>query len=479
MTKKRKYLRRFLLALASPFLLFLLVCLFIYLPPIQNYLVRTATGMASEATGMDIHIRRISLRFPLNLVVDETTVTDKGDTLLYAGQLTAKVQLLPLLKKQVELDGLELKEARVNSGALLEGMQLYGQMGFCFLASHGVDLAPSTAIVNEVTFRDTQLTLCLNDTIAVADTTQTEPTLWKVHLQKMALENFDFRLLLPADSMDLQLSLQQAALTEGAADLHQGCYSATRFELKEARLRYDCGALPPLPTDSAAAPKRLDPNHLLLTRIHFAADSLYYAGNDIQAQLKELTLQEQSGLKLVQTSGQLLSNDQAISIPRLRLTTGNSTVELSASMDWAAAEARQTGAIRARLLAEIGKEDMMTLLAGQPETFVRQYPAEPLQLKAGIDGNLGRLQLTQLSLTLPSAFRATATGSIELPLDSLRRKGEMSLALECGQLQFLQALTGGILLPEGLALHGKASIDGPQTQAHVQEIGRASCRERV
>ena len=468
MTKKRKYLRRFLLALASPFLLFLLVCLFIYLPPIQNYLVRTATEMASEATGMDIHIRRISLRFPLNLVVDETTVTDKGDTLLYAGQLTAKVQLLPLLKKKVELDGLELKEARVNSGALLEGMQLYGQMGFCFLASHGVDLAPSTAIVNEVTLRDTRLTLCLNDTTAVADTTQTEPTLWKVRLQKMALENFDFRLLLPADSMDLQLSLQQAALTEGAADLHQGCYSATRFELKEARLRYDCGALPPLPTDSAAAPKRLDPNHLLLTRIHFAADSLYYAGNDIQAQLKELTLQEQSGLKLVQTSGQLLSNDQAISIPRLRLTTGNSTVELSASMDWAAAEARQTGAIRARLLAEIGKEDMMTLLAGQPETFVRQYPAEPLQLKAGIDGNLGRLQLTQLSLTLPSAFRATATGSIELPLDSLRRKGEMSLALECGQLQFLQALTGGVLLPEGLALHGKASIDGPQTQAHVQ-----------
>ena len=465
MTRKMKKYRWMLLALASPFLLFLIVCLLIYLPPIQNYLVQTATRMASESTGMDISIRRISLRFPLNLVVDETTVTDQGDTLLQAGQLTARVQLLPLLKKQVELDGLELKEARINSAGRIEGMQLYGQMGFCFIASHGVDLTPSTATINEVTLRDTQLTLCLNDTTA-ADTTQTAPAYWKIHLQKAALENVAFRLQMPTDSMDVQLALQEATLTDGWTDLYEGTYAATQFELKEASVRYDCGQ--PLPDDRAAEKKGLDPNHLLLTHIHMAADSLYYAGNDIRAQLRGLSLQEQSGLRVVQTSGRLISNEQVISIPRLLLTTDGSTVELSASMDWAAAEAQQTGAIHARIRADIGKEDLMTVLSGQPEAFVRQYPAEPLQLRAGIDGNLRQLRLTQLSLALPSAFRAAATGSIDLPLDSLRRKGELNLSLTCGDLRFLQPITGGFLLPDGLTALGKATLHGPQTEAQIQ-----------
>ena len=465
MTKRKKYLRWTLLALASPFLLFLTACVVIYLPPVQNYLVQTATGMASEATGMDISIRRIALRFPLDLVVEQTVVAQQGDTLLDAEELTVQVQLLPLLKKQVEVDGLGLKNARLNSAALIDGLRIDGEVGYCFIASHGVDLTPSTATVNEVTVRDTRLTLCLNDTTA-ADTTQTEPTLWKIRLEKAALENFRFRLLLPADSTDLQLSLQQAALTHGEADLHQGAYAAHLFELKDAAVSYDRGALP----NDSTARHTLDPDHLRLTDIHFAADSLYYAGNDIRARLRQLTLQEQSGLKLTQSSGTLVSNDQAISIPRLLLTTAHSTFELNASMDWAAAEARQTGALYARVRAEIGKEDLMTLLQGQPEDVVQHYPPQPLQLHAGIDGDLGQLRLTRLSLELPSAFRASASGSIDLPLDSLRRKGHLGLELECGDLRFLQPLTGGFLLPDGLAVHGTATLEGAQVQTSLHAL---------
>ena len=39
------------------------------LPPIQNFLVDKAAVYASEATGMNISVGRISLSFPLNLVV--------------------------------------------------------------------------------------------------------------------------------------------------------------------------------------------------------------------------------------------------------------------------------------------------------------------------------------------------------------------------------------------------------------------------
>lgn len=41
----------------------------LYIPPVQNLLRREVTAYASEATGMQIQVERIDLRFPLNLLV--------------------------------------------------------------------------------------------------------------------------------------------------------------------------------------------------------------------------------------------------------------------------------------------------------------------------------------------------------------------------------------------------------------------------
>lgn len=69
---------------------FIVLCILIYIPAIQNFIVDKATSYASQATGMNIHIQRISLSFPLNLVVHETTVTTPQDTLLNVERLTVK-----------------------------------------------------------------------------------------------------------------------------------------------------------------------------------------------------------------------------------------------------------------------------------------------------------------------------------------------------------------------------------------------------
>lgn len=47
-----------------------------------------------------------------------------------------------------------------------------------------------------------------------------------------------------------------------------------------------------------------------------------------------------------------------------------------------------------------------------PDEFVRHYPSVPLQVRAGIDGSLNNLRLTALSLTLPGAIRAEASGEM-------------------------------------------------------------------
>ena len=52
----------------------------LYIPPVQNLLRREVTAYASEATGMQIQVERIDLRFPLNLLVRGVEVIQQPDT---------------------------------------------------------------------------------------------------------------------------------------------------------------------------------------------------------------------------------------------------------------------------------------------------------------------------------------------------------------------------------------------------------------
>lgn len=98
---EEKYVRWTLWTIASPFILFIILCILIYLPPIQNFLVDKAAVYASEATGMNISVGRISLSFPLNLVVTNVDAASlHNDTLLSVRRLQVNVQLLPLLKSR-------------------------------------------------------------------------------------------------------------------------------------------------------------------------------------------------------------------------------------------------------------------------------------------------------------------------------------------------------------------------------------------
>lgn len=57
---------------------------------------------------------------------------------------------MPLLHQKVELDGMRLEGARVNTAGLIEGMTLRGKLDDMFVAAHGADLAKETLIVDNL-----------------------------------------------------------------------------------------------------------------------------------------------------------------------------------------------------------------------------------------------------------------------------------------------------------------------------------------
>lgn len=462
---KKRYIRWTLWTLATPFLLFFVLCVLIYLPPVQNYVVKKATVYASEATGMHITVGRISLSFPLNLVATEVEAASlHQDTLLSVQRLQVNVQLLPLLRKQVEVDGVALNGATVNSNDLINGLTVKGRVGELFIASHGVALDPETAVVDKVLLKDTDLSVCLNDTTA-ADTTATDTTYWKIRLDRIDLQNVSLALDMPLDSLSLRTSLQEASLRDGFVDLHRSAYTLRQFRIAGGQLSYENEAGRAL-TDTLPA-AGFDPAHVALTHMDVQLDSLHYEGQQMKAVIRQFAWQERSGLQLVSTEGRLESDGQLLRLPVLRLRTSDSYLEMNATLPWTLLEQPRRGNLSARLMADIGKPDVMRLAGHLDETFVQRYPTEPLRLRAGVDGDEQQLKLTALYAELPGALDISANGELNHWTDSVQRAGDFTLQAGTEDLKFLSALMPGVEVPYGLKLDGRLTMAGTRMGADL------------
>ena len=438
----------------------------LYIPPVQNLLRREVTAYASEATGMQIQVERIDLRFPLNLLVRGVEVIQQPDTLLSLESLNVRVQAWPLIKGKVEVDEVTLNQVAVNSAGLIEGMKIKGVLGRFFLQSHGVDLSNEIAIINQVDLSDTHVQLVMNDTTtAPKDTTASAPVNWKVDLHQLNLENVSFSMQLPADSMRMAAHIGEASVNDAQADLKNQFYSLKQFLLSGGSANYDTGAAKPV--------EGFDASHIAVRDIRIGLDSLLYKGRDMNAVLREFSMNERSGLSITSLAGRAYSNDSIICVPGLKLQTPHSEIDLSAHTYWELVNIPTTGRLSANLNAYIGKEDVMLFTGGLPDSFKEAYPFRPLVIRAGTDGNLKEMQISRFTVDLPGAFSLEGGGLLENLADSITRSGTVGVKMTTQNLNFLTALSGEapngtIVIPDSMDLVAKVDINGPAYKANLK-----------
>ena len=438
----------------------------LYIPPVQNLLRREVTAYASEATGMQIQVERIDFRFPLNLLVRGVEVIQQPDTLLSLESLNVRVQAWPLIKGKVEVDEVTLNQVAVNSAGLIEGMKIKGVLGRFFLQSHGVDLSNEIAIINQVDLSDTHVQLVMNDTTtAPKDTTASAPVNWKVDLHQLNLGNVSFSMQLPADSMRMAAYIGEASVNDAQADLKNQFYSLKQFLLSGGSANYDTGAAKPV--------EGFDASHIAVRDIRIGLDSLLYKGRNMNAVLREFSMNERSGLSITSLAGRVYSNDSIICVPGLKLQTPHSEIDLSAHTYWELVNIPTTGRLSANLNAYIGKEDVMLFTGGLPDSFKEAYPFRPLVIRAGTDGNLKEMQISRFTVDLPGAFSLEGGGLLENLADSITRSGTVGVKMTTQNLNFLTALSGEapngtIVIPDSMDLVAKVDINGPAYKANLK-----------
>ena len=468
---RRKWLKGALWVLLTPIVLFVILMILLYVPPVQNFIRKQATAIASDATGMNISVERIDLRFPLNLLVRGVQVVQSEadaadvqhpDTLLNLGSLNVSVQAWPLLQGRVEVNAITLQQVAVNSSNLLEGMHIKGTLGRFFLESHGIDLKKEDAILNNVELSNTHMQVMLADTTETPkDSTETAVN-WRIALHNLKLKNVSVDLQMPLDSMALGANIGDASIEDANVDLKRQFYGWRRFTLTESAVNYDSGMAAPV--------EGFDASHIALRDIRIGIDSVMACGRDMNAIIREFSMYDRSGLTVTSLTGRLFADSTLIRIPYLQLKTPHSDMDLTAQTYWKLVDIPTTGHLSARFNANIGKQDVLLFAGGLPETFKEAYPFRPLVIHAGTEGNLKQMQISRFTAELPGAFFLSGGGELWNLTDSLTRNGGLDFEMQTQDLNFLTGLTGvtpdgSIIVPDSMNLVARLGLDGPQCNA--------------
>ena len=449
------------IAVLTPLLLFAACTALLYFPPVQNWAVKQASAYASKQTGMDISVGKVRLRFPLDLSVEDVKVIQQNDslpqvrdTVADVGRVKVDVQFLPLLKKQVHIDALELHDVKFNTTNFVKSARVKGTVGQLRLESHGIDLKQELLKLDHAEISDARVDVALSDTVP-PDTTKSDNR-WRILADQLKVKNTDVTVHMPGDTLQVQAHLGQAEVSNGSFDLGSGHYQVGKLDLKESSVKYDNRFEP--------RQKGLDYNHLDLTDVSLGIDSLTYQEPKLDLQLRHASMKEKSGLQIDDLSGHVSMDDQRLRIPGMKLRTPESEVQMDLDMDLNTFSATTPGQLNGTIHAKLGKQDLMRFMGDMPQDFKRRWPNQQLSIDGVARGNMDRMQFAGLNLNLPGAFHARATGHVENLSDLKRLKADVDIDAKTQNIDFVKALLDKdmqkqLRLPP-TALNGNVKVDG-------------------
>ena len=438
----------------SPVLLFVLLTILIYLPPVQNWLVDKVAAYASEETGMEITVDHVDLSFPLDLGVDGIRVIHQPDTIADVERLVVDVQLVPLFGGKVIVNQLEIKNTQLNTNGFVEAAKVKGRFSRLFVKSDGIDLHRETVEVNGARLEDAQLDIALND--SVPEDTTTSQNRWKIHIDEARVQHSDIALHMPGDTMSVRMHMGSLTAREALVDLETETYTVQQVDWDNGALQYDQNFQPRI--------DGLDYNHLDLSHISIGIDSIYYHDPTLRLVMRHVALREKSGLQVTDLTGPVEMENGTLRLPKFHLKTPDSEIAVEMDMPLNLMDSIAPGQLQLRLRAQVGKKDVMVFLADMPQGFRDRWPDSPLQVEGALSGNMQHMEFSDVEMTLPSAFHATVTGYADHLDNPKQLRADVQFQAQGGDLSFLvqmlpRQMQRDYRIPNGIRAEGRVKAD--------------------
>ena len=448
--------------LLSPVLLFVILTVLLYLPPVQNWAVDKVAAIASEKTGMDISVGHVKLAFPLDLQIDDFKMIQQPDTIADVERMIVDVQLLPLFDKQVVINELEVNNTKLNTSNFVEAALVKGSFKRLYVSSKGIDLDKQTVEVNGARLEDAILDVQLND--SVPEDTTTSVTLWKINIDSVVVSRSDLTLHMPGDTMSVKAHMGTLTAREALIDLGTETYTVGSVDLVNGAVSYDQNFEPRV--------DGLDFNHIDLTHPNVGIDSIYYHDPTLRLHMRHLALKEKSGLEVTDLSGPIVMENGSIRLPKFRLKTPESDIYVEMDMPLSLMDAVDPGKLRLRVDAQVGRQDLMRFMGDLPKGMRDRWPYYPLSVKGALKGNMDFMEFKDLDIDLPTAFSAHADGFVANVTDMKRLRADVQFKARTQNLGFVMAMLPRDIqrdyrLPP-MSAEGRVKVDGAHYTANIK-----------
>ena len=513
-----KYTFRTLLVIL---LVLMLVPALLYIPAVQDFVRGKAVGYASRTLGMDLSVERLRLSFPLRLSVDNTLLTDKGDTLLSCGHLSLEVAVWPLLRKEVAVRSLELAKLAAHYRDSTAGMDLKVAAGQFAVNDCRVGLPAKTVGISRIALTDGDVFLNTAESASAEKADSAAALPWQIDVGKLTVANLafgmrtapavtDLSVRLPDGEVDScrvlldsrQVSVKSILLNRGGyayltapADAGEKAPDKTATQGKAAHpdktaaadnassphdAAADDGEAPALPWTVRVGSVTLndnsleygtlhhrpaagfDPAFIVLSPLDLSVDSIYNRGADIALRIRRLAFTERSGLSVRNAAGAFAMDSTGISLSGFELATPLSGVRAEAHAGAGIMRMAPDTPLTADLSASLNTEEIKLLY---PQLIPAALDDRIVRIKLSAAGTLGDIKKAGLDISSPGHIDLAVNGTAKNLLAPERLEAAARFEGEFRDMAFLlemlpdTALRRRVTIPERITLRGAADAD--------------------
>ena len=488
------------IVVAVPFVLFLILAILVYLPPVQNAAVRIAADKLSQQMGMQISVGRVRLAFPLDLALHDVVAVEAGDTLADVGALRLGIPVAPLLHGEAQVRDVELYDVRLDTRSLLPDIHARGAVG-SVKTNADIFLSPLGKVaVNGLYISDADVYIALSDTAQVDTTEAAMP--WDICVKDIRMERSKVCVSMPGDEMRVRLGGSVLALDSAKVNTAKPEYLvyglegdgldvnyATRTISQSASSAHLTASFTPSDSlvsvsegyggNSASFPKQIDHwdeqmpnvyglnmNHIRCEGVSFSvAQAAYLSDGTLRVDMPWLKGREQSGLSIDEMKMKAEMKSDVIKVDDLYLKTPHTSISAEADMPLSLVEEHSTAVCALNIDAVVGPEDLCLLAAPLLDnTWKTILPSTPLIVKSRINGGRPYVKIEDTYVDWQGVVDLRLDGEVKRPL-AKNRQGEIGLRAKVANaaplLKMLPAdLQKTIAVPRGSVVNGVAKVQG-------------------
>jgi hypothetical protein len=444
-----------LIAIAA---LIILVAALLYVPVVQRFVADKVEDAVENGTGMKLSVGRFSLRFPLGVGLDDTSlITPAGDTLVGFERARLAVAVWPLLAGEVRIPHISLGNAHATYRDTTSAMLLTARLAMLDVRGVGVRLRDNAVRVHNTSINGVEALLEMGESRATdtpaADTTASAG--WNIELRRTELTGVNFGMHTTPDDTRLAVNLSSGLVKRASVALAPQKISVESVELIDNSVLYG--------TEGVAPQAGFDPDYIAIDNLQLLVEDIDYKGSDISASLHRLEAHERSGLVVSSGKGDFAMTEEGITLDYFEIATPNSSIGATARLGAGITEMAPQTPVTAEISVTAGARDLLLFAPLEPSQR-RALAGKTLNVEGDFSGTLADISINSLTAALPGAMNFGVRGDLTSVLNPERFGARLAFEGELRDVNFARefiadtALRRRIAFPDRMTLTGRASI---------------------